>query len=175
MSLNEIRQRKHRIPKGATLPPLPADIARKLVGRPTKYRDEFAVGVLEATARGYSLSAYAGSIGVDPATMREWQSSFPEFGAACARGKSARLHWWETQAIDCVKKQISGPSALIMFALKNCGPEEWREKIEVQSNHTFTLIGLIEESLAMSGRAIDVTPAKPLIDQDKSNEPDTSR
>jgi hypothetical protein len=150
-------------------------MAARLRNPPTRYSEAFPEQLIELAAKGYSLAGFAGAIGIERGTVNDWAASFPEFGQACARAKAARAYAWETKAIRAVDSGLSGPLTFIAFALKNCAPDDWREKIEVQSNHTFTLIGLIEESLAMSGRAIDVTPAKPLIDQDKPIEPDTSR
>jgi len=146
-----------------TSPPLSAPVAKALIGRPSSYKPEYCDLVTRMSADGFSLTAIAGSIGVEPGTLSDWRRSFPLFDQACARAKAARLHWWENQALEVVKERIAGPSALIMFALKNAGPDEWRDKIESTVNVNVTLASLIERSMM-----IDVTPSKALTDKEDS-------
>ena len=141
------------------------ELTKTLLGRPSAYKPEYIQDVLECTAKGFSVSAWAGRIGVDPVTVRRWMASYPDFGEACARAKAARLYWWEEKAIEVVEKGISGPSVLIMFALKNAGPDDWKEKIVTEHEVGGTLAALIERSMGAKGRVIDITPAKPLIDK----------
>lgn len=158
------RQRKHRIPTTPSYPPLPEAQRKALLGPPTKYHAGVPQGLLEAAADGFSFSAYAGKIGVSPSTLREWASSFPEMTAASARAKAARLYWFESQAIEYIKERSSGPVSLLIYGLKNAGPDEWRDRIEIENTHKVDLASLIEQSMTAKGRVIDVTP-KSLTEQ----------
>ena len=161
--------RKSAVPDKPTQEPFSPELTKAVLGRPSLYRPEYAQQVLEWTAQGYSVNAWAGKIGVAPSTIRDWAASYPDFAEACARAKAARLYWWEEKAIHYVEKEISGPVSLIMFALKNAGPEDWKEKIVTEHEVGETLAGLIERSMGVKGRTIDVTPVKRLIDKPDSD------
>ena len=67
-------------------------------GRPTDYREEFIESVQTFCADGYSLTAFAGEIGVCRDTISEWCSVHPEFSVAVSRAKAKRARWWEERA-----------------------------------------------------------------------------
>lgn len=95
------------------------------VGRPTKYRPEFAEQVLDYMGRGYSLTAFAGSIRVSRECVYEWERTIPEFSDAVKAARSARVSVLEEQLLG----MENGPSVTArIFALKNACPDEWREK-----------------------------------------------
>lgn len=101
-------------------------------GQPTKYRDEFATQVVQFCAQGFSLTAFAGSIGVARDTITEWQDVHSEFSAACKRAKSGSVLWWERKAQKLASRGGSGgQTAMCIFMLKNHAPEEFRERVEL--------------------------------------------
>ena len=73
-------------------------------GRPTDYLEEFAERVETFCADGYSLTAFAGEIGVCRATINNWCGEFPEFLEAVNRAKAARARWWEERAREIAQK-----------------------------------------------------------------------
>lgn len=97
-------------------------------GRPSDYDPSYCDGVVEFMGQGYSLTAYAGSIGVHRDTLHEWTSAHPEFSDAVKRGKAAR-----TMKLECgLLAGETGPRVTAhIFALKNAAPEEWKEKVAV--------------------------------------------
>ena len=102
--------------KGADAPKL---------GRPTKYKPEYCEEVVAFMGQGYSLTAFAGSIGICGDTARQWQHDHPEFSVAVKRGQAARTM--------CLEKTLiageTGPKVTAhIFALKNAAPDEWRDK-----------------------------------------------
>ena len=76
--------------------------------------------------RGYSLTAFAGHIGVGRDTVDDWAKANPDFGQAIKRGQAARVFYWEKRLITAEKVRVTP----IMFALKNASPDEWRQPTE---------------------------------------------
>jgi hypothetical protein len=100
-------------------------------GRPSKYSSAYAEEVVTFCAEGYSLTAFAGSIGVCRDTISEWTVQYEEFSAAVNRAKAKRAMWWEEQA--CKVAANGGPggqATMVIFGLKNHAPEDYRDKQE---------------------------------------------
>jgi len=106
---------------------------KRPVGRPTKYEPRFCDELEACMAEGYSITAFAGKIGVSRSTINEWMSANPEFSEAVSRAKGKRLLHWETAALK-VAKEGGGPgtATVIVFGLKNMGDDEWRDKQEFE-------------------------------------------
>jgi hypothetical protein len=102
-------------------------------GRPTKYDPGFIDSIVEFMGRGYSLTAYAGEIGVHRETLLNWGQEHPEFFDAIKRGKAARVKCLETTLL----LGETGPKVTgHIFALKNADPDEWRDKHEYEHGGT---------------------------------------
>ena len=98
-------------------------------GRPTKYEPRFCDMVEEEMAKGFSLTAFAGIIGVAKSTLNEWMSEHKEFSDAVSRAKSKRLLLWEKAAMKvAVSGGGPGTATIIVFGLKNMGGDEWSDK-----------------------------------------------
>jgi transposase-like protein len=124
------------------------EIRAALLGRPTKYKEEFNQLVLEDMLQGYTLSAFAGRLCVAPSTVHEWMQSFPEFSRAVARGKALRQRTWETEGLTIARTGGSGSQAtMVIFGLKNMGSDEWRDKQEVSHSGQISLGSLVETSM----------------------------
>ncbi|MCR5876944.1 DNA-packaging protein [Phenylobacterium sp. J367] len=96
------------------------------VGRPTKYDPSYCEGVKEFMGQGYSLTAYAGEIGVARSSINEWMAAHPDFSEAVKVGQAKRTAILERGLLD----GDSGPKVTArIFALKNAAPEEWKDKI----------------------------------------------
>ena len=89
--------------------PTTSAIARRPVGRPSKYprsledRRKLLEAVVNYGEQGYSETEIAVAIGVDRTTMRAWANQnhsnyIPEFAAHLARAKEASQAWWEERA-----------------------------------------------------------------------------
>ena len=113
-------------------------------GRPSTYKPEYCEQVMEYMCKGYSLSAFAGSIGQSRETMYEWCSKHPEFSDAVCRARAMRLVPWETRLMTCEK---GGEVAATIFALKNTDPEEWREVRYANFDHNVKIETLSDEQL----------------------------
>lgn len=99
-------------------------------GRPTGYRPEYCDLLVEHMAEGASITSFAAEIDVSRSTITEWTYIYPEFHAAVKRGKAKCAAWWErvgrTNAVTG-----NGNATLVIFGLKNMGPEDWRDKQEL--------------------------------------------
>ena len=100
-------------------------------GRPSKYSPAYAEEVVTFCAEGYSLTAFAGEIGVCRDTITEWAAEHEEFSVAVNRAKAKRARWWEDRA-----KQVAaeggpgGQATMVIFGLKNHAPDDYRERQE---------------------------------------------
>ena len=96
-------------------------------GRPTKYDPDYCEAVIAFMAQGFSLTAWAGQIGISRSTVNVWAEANPEFSEALNVAKAKRLMFWEQTAINVAAKGTGGPGAasVITFGLKNMGGDEW--------------------------------------------------
>ena len=112
-------------------------------GRPSKYDPRYCEMVIEDMSKGYSLTAFAGLIGVNRDTIHEWTKEHPEFSEAVTRAKAARLRNWEDVAIK-MRTNGGGPggATITVFGLKNMGGDEWSDtqkleaKVESKVEHS---------------------------------------
>lgn len=103
-------------------------------GRPTKYDPSYCDLVEEEMGKGFSLTAFAGIIGVSRSTITEWMNVNPEFSLAVNRAKAKMLLAWERKSLKVADNGgTGGQSTLIIFGLKNMGGDEWAEKSETKS------------------------------------------
>jgi transposase len=102
------------------------------IGRPSKYSPAYCEEVVTFCDQGYSLTAFAGEIGVARSTINEWIAEFPAFSEAVGRAKSKRARWWEDRARGVASEGgQSGQATMVIFGLKNHAPEDFREKTEI--------------------------------------------
>ena len=95
-------------------------------GRPSLYRPSYCEAVKDFMGQGYSLSAFAGSIGCDRATIYEWEHSIPEFSEAISIARAKRVQRLEQELL----RASDGPTVnALILALMNACPAEWRTKI----------------------------------------------
>lgn len=103
---------------------------KRPVGRPSLYATEYCEQVEAFMATGFSLTAFAGEIGVCIATLKTWQKEYPEFLAAVSRAKAKRLLEWEKIGLNIAKVGGgTGSATMAVFGLKNMGGDEWADKV----------------------------------------------
>ncbi len=107
-------------------------------GRPTKFDPSYCDEMIEDGKLGYSLTAFAGKIGVARSTINQWGEDHPEFSEAIKRHAAARTRFLEGGLLS---SESGSQVTSRIFALKNAAPEEWREKQEVAHSGeiTFTI------------------------------------
>lgn len=100
-------------------------------GRPTDYREEYCEGIVEFCAQGYSLTAYAGEIGVARQSITEWARVHPEFSVAVNRAKAVCAKWWEDRGRNVAENGGTGGQAtMAIFGMKNMSSDDFRDKTE---------------------------------------------
>lgn len=108
------------------------------MNKPIPYKTDHCRRVVAFMTRGYSLTAFAGHLGVGRDTVDQWAKTHPRFGQAIRRAQAARVYYWEKRLITSERVRVTP----IMFALKNACPDEWRQPAEdpagpatIQPNH----------------------------------------
>jgi transposase-like protein len=121
-------------PRHGNMRAMPDELpARHAGGRPSKYRHEYCQQIVDACSRkGYSLTAFAGSIGCHLETLANWARKHEQFFEAVKRAKAARAQFWEDKlaALAGQEKLGGGNAALVIFALKSAAPGEFSERVE---------------------------------------------
>lgn len=81
---------------------------------------------IEMLAKGHSLGALAGEIGVTRDCVQKWKHNYPAFAEACEIGAAKSQLWWESTMMNAEKAKNFAPATLI-FGLKNRGRDDWRD------------------------------------------------
>ncbi len=120
-------------------------------GRPTLYREAYVEEVVTFCEQGYSLTAFAGEIGVDRISITRWCQEYPEFRIACNRAKAKRAAWWEARARQvALEGGPGGQATMVIFGLKNHAPEDYSDK--QQHEHVGKDGGPIQHSMTLEER-----------------------
>jgi hypothetical protein len=98
------------------------------------YRQAYGEQVEQAMGEGYSLTAFAGLIGVSRRAVDGWIASHPAFAEAVARGQARRLAHWERAALDVVERGGAGSASVILFGLKSMGAQDWADDDEGETS-----------------------------------------
>lgn len=114
-------------------------------GRPTKYEPRYCDEMIDFMAQGYSIGAFAGHIRITRRTLLNWKKDFPEFADAYEIAQATCQLHWEKRAIEIGKEGAPGGAPVMtIFALKNMGSDDWRDKIEHSGNVGFEVKPLSE-------------------------------
>jgi hypothetical protein len=123
-------------------------------GRPTEYRPEYCQMVIDFMAKGFSLTAFAGSIRMSRNAVYEWIGTFPDFGDAVSRARGARVTALESKLLSSRK---GAETTAAIFALKNAEPEEWRDVKHTEATHNLRIETLSDAQLyAIAGQKAPV-------------------
>ena len=113
-------------------------------GRPSKYSEAYTTEVVSFMSEGFSLTAFAGEIGVARSTINEWMDEYPEFSEAVKKGKAKCALAWERLGIKNARDG-QGNATSIIFGLKNMAPDDWREKSETQHSGEVALTKIVRQ------------------------------
>ena len=86
------------------------------------FRQRHCAEVVAFMAKGYSLTAFAGEIGVSRATLDRWCGAHATFAAAVDRAQAARARRLEDELL---RARGSGSASHRLQALKSAAPDEW--------------------------------------------------
>lgn len=123
---------------------LPAHLKHPAQGRPTAYRPEYDELVIEFMGQGFTLTAFAGHIGVARDTVYQWVRAHASFSDALNRAHAANQLWWERKLQT---SKTGGQVAASIFGLKNRASEDWKEVREVKHQHEHALRQLTDAQL----------------------------
>jgi hypothetical protein len=109
------------------------------LGRPSKYKPEYAQQIRELGKLGYSHAQMAAHLGVLVINLRGWAESFPEFRVAFDLAVQDSLAYWETTAHQHMIETPGGPkinTGLWSRSMAARFPREYsdRSKVEVTGN-----------------------------------------
>ena len=83
--------------------------------------------VTEFMALGFSLTAWAGKLGIPKAVVNGWVKKYPEFADAVEIAKNKRLEFYERQILVTIRMGNPGAAKLIEFMVKNISQEEYSD------------------------------------------------
>lgn len=96
-------------------------------GRPSDFQESYGEEILSLMAAGLSLAAAAADLGIHRQRVYDWLKSHPEFADTIRLAQVKRQLFLERRLLTA----DAGPVVTsTIFALKNAGPEDWREKID---------------------------------------------
>jgi len=142
------------------------ELHKAMMGRPTEYTPLRGMELLGHMASGLSVTAASAAMGFCPDTIYEWARRHPDFSESLKSAKAARTLYYERKLNGCV----DGPAVTAaIFGLKNCAPDEWRDKhvIEARTADDDPLLAFLKsidgrvmrpvEPPTIDGTCVDVT------------------
>jgi hypothetical protein len=111
-----------------------------MLGRPTKYRPEYCLALVEHMRQGLSFEAFAGVIGVNQDTLHEWVKRHADFSEAKKVALEAGRVTLEKLGLALASGQVEGNTTAWIFLMKN--RMGWRDRQEIE--HTGKNGGPIE-------------------------------
>lgn len=106
-------------------------------GRPTDYTKTMGDEILTLMASGLSLAAAAAELGIHRQRVYEWVDRHPEFADTVKLAQAKRQLFLERRLL---KEELAGPQiTATIFALKNAGAADWREKQEIEHTGEMTI------------------------------------
>lgn len=100
-----------------------------MAGRPTKFEPEIGERILAYMAEGLSLCAAAAECDVSRQTVYRWKDEHPGFCDTVNIAMAKRQLFLERRLLNA---DIGPVVTSTIFALKNAGAEDWRDKREVE-------------------------------------------
>lgn len=99
------------------------------LGRPTDFTPDLGDKILAIMAEGLSLAAAAAELNIHRQRVYEWEARHPDFADTVKLARSKRQAFLERRLL----KAAEGPVVTsTIFALKNAGQGDWRDKIETE-------------------------------------------
>ena len=148
-------------------------VTKKKTGRPTKFNEEIQKQMELLYKEGFTDKKVAKVLLIDEATINNWKIAHPRFfeslkdwkleadrdvvkslyKRACGfKIKEAKVGFFNGMAtVEEIEKEILPDPTSMIFWLKNRQPDQWREKSQVEFDHTNakdeTLVSLAKKAL----------------------------
>lgn len=123
-------------------------------GRPTDFKPAYGEEILSLMQSGLSLAASAAELGIHRQRVYEWLDRHPEFADTIRLAQAKRQLFLERRLLSAE----AGPVVTsTIFALKNAGPDDWRDKQEIEQKTTVDVadpLAALLADIAASGRKI---------------------
>lgn len=104
-------------------------------GRPTDYTPEIGEQILAIMSEGLSLAAAAAECDIHRQRVYEWEERYPEFADTVRLARSKRQAFLERRLIRAAEGPVVTST---IFALKNAGQGDWRDKVETEHSGSVT-------------------------------------
>lgn len=105
-------------------------------GRPTKYLKKYDKEIVKWMSRGFSITSFAGKIGVNKDTLYEWIKTHKSFSDSIKKGKMAYVKYWESIGMLGMMGKIEGFNATMwIFNMKN--RLGWSDKMTVDPEESY--------------------------------------
>jgi len=104
---------------GQQLPAAPVYV----FGRPTKYKPEYCMALINHCKQGYSYESFSGTIGVALQTLYDWEKAHQDFLEAKKVARTLQRKELETIGLLQARgdpKVKGGSAATLIFFMKNC-------------------------------------------------------
>ena len=102
-----------------------------MIGRPTKYKEEYCDQVIEWFKQGYSKAEICLELDICFDTLQDWAEKYPDFSEAIKKGLKFSQGWWEKQGRTGIWFSNEGerlnPTTWYMN-MKNRFKDEWMDK-----------------------------------------------
>ena len=90
------------------------------------YRTKFCSRCIDAGAKGYSLTAFAGMLGISREKLDQWAECHPRFAEAIGAHKAKRAKFWEGELARIARDGgKTGSTTMVMFALRSLAAEDY--------------------------------------------------
>lgn len=110
-------------------------------GRPTDYTDTLGGEILSLMSEGLSLAASAAELGFHRQRVYDWIERYPDFADTIKLAQAKRQAFLERRLLSA----SDGPVVTsTIFALKNAGPDDWRDKREVEHSGAVAIDHTVE-------------------------------
>lgn len=106
-------------------------------GRPTDFYPELGEQILERMEEGLSLAAAAADLGIHRQRVYDWVEKHAEFADTVKLAQVKRQLFLERRLL---KADVGPVVTSTIFALKNAGAEDWRDKHDVEHTGGVSII-----------------------------------
>jgi hypothetical protein len=106
----------------------------KKLGRPSKFKEDYCLLLLQHMSRGFSFESFAAICSVTRRSIYQWEEDYPIFSHTKKAAESLRFYFWESIGIKAIKGQIKNfPVPAWIFTMKNvCKWRDTPDKMEEQ-------------------------------------------